>query len=126
MYQLELLADILRNCPEVTYTVRGYASSQGKLEANRELAIDRAEFIQKRLTKLVDSEARLFNVRGPWAYVARPIGSEDGGAMGGTLDVESNGEAILQAAFVNQRASCLLYTSPSPRDQRGSRMPSSA
>ena len=25
-----------------------------------------------------------------------------------------------------QRESCLLYTSPSPRDQRGSRMPSSA
>ena len=25
-----------------------------------------------------------------------------------------------------QSASCLLYTSPSPRDQRGSRMPSSA
>ena len=25
-----------------------------------------------------------------------------------------------------QRAFCLLYTSPSPRDQRGSRMPSSA
>ena len=25
-----------------------------------------------------------------------------------------------------QQASCLLYTSPSPRDQRGSRMPSSA
>ena len=25
-----------------------------------------------------------------------------------------------------QRVSCLLYTSPSPRDQRGSRMPSSA
>ena len=27
---------------------------------------------------------------------------------------------------INKRASCLLYTSPSPRDQRGSRMPSSA
>ena len=26
----------------------------------------------------------------------------------------------------NQPRSCLLYTSPSPRDQRGSRMPSSA
>ena len=25
-----------------------------------------------------------------------------------------------------QRVACLLYTSPSPRDQRGSRMPSSA
>ena len=26
----------------------------------------------------------------------------------------------------NHRRDCLLYTSPSPRDQRGSRMPSSA
>ena len=26
----------------------------------------------------------------------------------------------------NQACNCLLYTSPSPRDQRGSRMPSSA
>ena len=33
------------------------------------------------------------------------------------------GEAPL---FVNPRPGCLLYTSPSPRDQRGSRMPSSA
>ena len=28
--------------------------------------------------------------------------------------------------FIGQPDSCLLYTSPSPRDQRGSRMPSSA
>ena len=39
--------------------------------------------------------------------------------------------AILYAEGVNERldqriATCLLYTSPSPRDQRGSRMPSSA
>ena len=38
----------------------------------------------------------------------------------------------LQTAFVAgccqqaQEVGCLLYTSPSPRDQRGSRMPSSA
>ena len=30
------------------------------------------------------------------------------------------------AANLEQAQSCLLYTSPSPRDQRGSRMPSSA
>ena len=29
-------------------------------------------------------------------------------------------------AFMRELSSCLLYTSPSPRDQRGSRMPSSA
>ena len=29
-------------------------------------------------------------------------------------------------AYANDLYTCLLYTSPSPRDQRGSRMPSSA
>ena len=35
-------------------------------------------------------------------------------------------ELISQALSMAKIASCLLYTSPSPRDQRGSRMPSSA
>ena len=37
-------------------------------------------------------------------------------------------QAALDAAFDSSGESgfCLLYTSPSPRDQRGSRMPSSA
>ena len=35
----------------------------------------------------------------------------------------SAGERVRSVQAV---ASCLLYTSPSPRDQRGSRMPSSA
>ena len=30
------------------------------------------------------------------------------------------------ADFLKDYMTCLLYTSPSPRDQRGSRMPSSA
>ena len=33
---------------------------------------------------------------------------------------------ILAAAKLTGAQACLLYTSPSPRDQRGSRMPSSA
>ena len=31
-----------------------------------------------------------------------------------------------KSARIAERTTCLLYTSPSPRDQRGSRMPSSA
>ena len=31
-----------------------------------------------------------------------------------------------ETAKTDQALACLLYTSPSPRDQRGSRMPSSA
>ena len=34
--------------------------------------------------------------------------------------------ASMEAEIVQWLSSCLLYTSPSPRDQRGSRMPSSA
>ena len=34
--------------------------------------------------------------------------------------------AKFKAQVLNQFVDCLLYTSPSPRDQRGTRMPSSA
>ena len=33
---------------------------------------------------------------------------------------------VIAEFALGKRSSCLLYTSPSPRDQRGSRMPSSA
>ena len=38
----------------------------------------------------------------------------------------STKDIIVQAFAEDQAGNCLLYTSPSPRDQRGSRMPSSA
>ena len=51
----------------------------------------------------------------------------------GVFDSYVDNEEELQEAFLienltNPRVNyaCLLYTSPSPRDQRGSRMPSSA
>ena len=34
--------------------------------------------------------------------------------------------AVIIISFIGLLIRCLLYTSPSPRDQRGSRMPSSA
>ena len=40
-------------------------------------------------------------------------------------DGQGRGAAVVVAAAGGDE-SCLLYTSPSPRDQRGSRMPSSA
>ena len=39
---------------------------------------------------------------------------------------EANTYRILPARLPGGSTPCLLYTSPSPRDQRGSRMPSSA
>ena len=49
--------------------------------------------------------------------------------LDGELDIgkDSKLKAISEiAANQDQLGVCLLYTSPSPRDQRGSRMPSSA
>ena len=40
--------------------------------------------------------------------------------------IETNLQKVKNELIVTKNKSCLLYTSPSPRDQRGSRMPSSA
>ena len=41
-------------------------------------------------------------------------------------DLDADGDVDILVADLEQVKNCLLYTSPSPRDQRGSRMPSSA
>ena len=41
-------------------------------------------------------------------------------------DTELIGKDVIDGELKIHISDCLLYTSPSPRDQRGSRMPSSA
>ena len=53
------------------------------------------------------------------------VGGVIGGIIGGQNDEVAAG--IIAGGLVGGvTGRCLLYTSPSPRDQRGSRMPSSA
>ena len=59
------------------------------------------------------------------------LGDVNGDLIVNFLDIAPFIQALatadfVEAADVNQDSDCLLYTSPSPRDQRGSRMPSSA
>ena len=42
------------------------------------------------------------------------------------MDADFDYAAAFNSLDLDQVMDCLLYTSPSPRDQRGSRMPSSA
>ena len=58
----------------------------------------------------------------PGAGIAAGVGTA--GALTNTFRSGGSGNALKQADGIIRR--CLLYTSPSPRDQRGSRMPSSA
>ena len=48
------------------------------------------------------------------------------GVFGGMLVAWFGAADLSPILFVTRLQDCLLYTSPSPRDQRGSRMPSSA
>ena len=68
------------------------------------------------------NEAILVMVEGKAAFNAA---GRDWGVLGNRMDVFER--APPHCLYVpNGHESCLLYTSPSPRDQRGSRMPSSA
>ena len=61
------------------------------------------------------------------AHIDLMIGSKSGPvgtAFANALSTQSEGHTNLLAVLAPNI--CLLYTSPSPRDQRGSRMPSSA
>ena len=55
---------------------------------------------------------------------------ESVGVMGysleGNVSSTLDSHRLLEHALAQPDGVCLLYTSPSPRDQRGSRMPSSA
>ena len=53
-----------------------------------------------------------------------PVDFDDSAVTLREAIVAANNDAIV--APEGETGSCLLYTSPSPRDQRGSRMPSSA
>ena len=69
----------------------------------------------------VDLERQRRNNMGRPLKTAKTVaGSEKKGAIG--LNTET-GEQIRMDAYIT---GCLLYTSPSPRDQRGSRMPACA
>ena len=69
----------------------------------------------------------------PYGTIRAQIVDLQGNAVGGQVSdsdwrlIVDNEQLLFQHydATANNNA-CLLYTSPSPRDQRGSRMPSSA
>ena len=63
----------------------------------------------------------------------RPLGTDNLGRdilanliAGGRASMAVGWAAMILALLIGTLVGCLLYTSPSPRDQRGSRMPSSA
>ena len=95
---------------------RGRVSVNGQLaKASRELRVgDRIVLRQDAVERTVDLLG-LSSVRGP-APVAQALYAETPESLA----------LRLKAAEARRLGTCLLYTSPSPRDRTSSRMPSSA
>ena len=92
--------------------------------------VEPADRFQARLRRLLDSSGFLWT--GSLGVETDVPSEETVQALGLLHNVRQQGRAIVSlepdgpAALAGLSEGCLLYTSPSPRDQRGSRMPSSA
>ena len=73
-----------------------------------------------------DSLGRVVKIAGPVVDVAFAQDSLPEITNALEVDVEIDGSKSTIVLEVAQHLGCLLYTSPSPRDSRRSRMPSSA
>ena len=74
--------------------------------------------------QLLDSAESLIQTRGYNDFSFRDLAESVGISSASVHHHYRTKEAL--GVAVTSRYTCLLYTSPSPRDQRGSRMPSSA
>ena len=90
--------------------------------------LDRIEHtveIPEGVTATIDGDT--VTITGPKGSISRDFVSarhdifQEGGGLLVRIDLPRRKEGALAGTW-----NCLLYTSPSPRDQRGSRMPSSA
>ena len=105
------------------------------LDLRQELAqlLGFANFAELSLaTKMAESSDQVLSFLRDLAKRSKPFAALDleqlkaFAAEQGCPDLQSWDSGFYGEKLRQQRYSCLLYTSPSPRDQRGSRMPSSA
>ena len=69
----------------------------------------------------------LFHISVFWSFTSQAYSKEQSKRVFGFINTGASAGAIVGPLIVIALVkNCLLYTSPSPRDQRGSRMPSSA
>ena len=103
-----------------------FSHGQSNDEKNTSFTDEQLEFFESKVRPLLVE--RCFECHGP---DAKPI--EGGLSLASRKDILNGGDtgAAIEPnhpdkSLLIDAINCLLYTSPSPRDQRGSRMPSSA
>ena len=139
----QTLSALTRELAEHKATIEAQSIALGKadlsLSAAREGSGAAAAAVERSAAREEALRSELAAFRAQAGDVARKLEAEIGGlrervaaaelaAAGFKEEAETTAEALAaaEAAAAAAAAACLLYTSPSPRDQRGSRMPSSA
>ena len=92
------------------------------------LCKDKPNSFKKRMD-VIDDHRKYLSTNPIKTLISGPLTNETGEIMKGSFFMveADNIEEIKEFQFNDPiYKACLLYTSPSPRDQRGSRMPSSA
>ena len=90
-----------------------YAQGQATIAICELYGITKDSWLRPRAQLAVDFAEDAQSPEGGWRYQVR-------------MDSDTSVTGWYVMALESARSACLLYTSPSPRDQRGSRMPSSA
>ena len=121
---------------------RGNAGGDGELRFRSAMALGKTEGVRAEQAEAENPDAALkaLETSASWYSDALRLREDDKDArealqtvrwraqvLADKINKGENGlEPRIVKAIEEQRRICLLYTSPSPRDQRGSRMPSSA
>ena len=103
--------------------VYGIRSAMPITEARRRCP--NAIFTAPDMSRYRDASEQIFECMRRYSPLVEPL-SLDEAFVDLTGSERLLGDAAVIARRIKRDIACLLYTSPSPRDQRGSRMPSSA
>ena len=108
-----LISELFRTLPDKRYSVKNLIKATGALTRDEKEEVRRtvrALLETKTIEPVADGKYRLSNANRE--------------TFEGVVDMTPSGAFYVQVEGLDQ--DCLLYTSPSPRDISGSRMPSSA
>ena len=101
-----------------------FFAARVKREGNKRNLLTYPDFIETRYDSRTRIVATITTILAYIGYAAGQLAAA--GAVLSTLLGWEYSSSLLLASAIIVVYTCLLYTSPSPRDQRGSRMPSSA
>ena len=101
--RLEAIKEILKNYPNAKFAIEGHTDSTGSAKINQKLSEDRAKVV---MDKLIEKGVNPANLTSAGFGSSKPVATNK----------TKEGRALNRRTEIRHIGTCLLYTSPSPRD----------